>query len=47
MINKSSIQKILQTHLINLSGKKGIIIDGYPRDMKQVTDFEEKVISFE
>lgn len=44
MINKQSIQKILQTHIINLSGKKGIIIDGYPRDMKQVTDFEEKVI---
>lgn len=44
MINKQSIQKILQTHIINLSGKKGIIIDGYPRDMKQVTDFEDKVI---
>lgn len=44
MINKQSIQKILETHLINLSGKKGIIIDGYPRDIKQVTDFEEKVL---
>lgn len=44
MINKQSIQKILETHLINLSDKKGIIIDGYPRDIKQVTDFEEKVL---
>ncbi|XP_031619359.1 adenylate kinase isoenzyme 5 isoform X2 [Contarinia nasturtii] len=42
MINKQSIQKILETHLVNLSDKKGIIIDGYPRDMKQVTDFQEK-----
>lgn len=44
MINKQSISKILQTHLINLSGKKGIIIDGYPREMKQVMDFEDKVL---
>lgn len=43
MINKQSIQKILETHLVNLSDRKGIIIDGYPRDIKQVTDFEEKV----
>lgn len=43
MITKQSIQKILQTHLVNLSEKKGIIIDGYPRDIKQVTEFEEKV----
>lgn len=43
MINKHSIQKILETHLVNLSEKKGIIIDGYPRDIKQVTDFEDKV----
>lgn len=46
MINKVSIQKILETHLINLSEKKGIIIDGYPRDIKQVTDFEDKVRNF-
>lgn len=43
MINKQSIQKILETHMVNLSDKKGIIIDGYPRDIKQVTEFEEKV----
>lgn len=46
MINKQSIQKILETHLVNLFDKKGIIIDGYPRDIKQVTDFEEKVCVF-
>lgn len=44
MIKKQSIDKIMETHLINLSGKKGIIIDGYPRELKQVRDFEEKVI---
>lgn len=47
MINKQSINKILQTHLINLSGRKGIIIDGYPREMKQVMDFEDKVLHSE
>ena len=45
MINKQSIQKILETHLVNLSDRKGIIIDGYPRDIKQVTDFEDKVFN--
>lgn len=45
MIKKQSIDKIMETHLINLAGKKGIIIDGYPRNLKQVKDFEEKVCS--
>lgn len=43
MIKKQSIDKIMETHLVNLSSKKGIIIDGYPRDLKQVLEFEEKV----
>lgn len=30
-------------HLNDLSDKKGIIIDGYPRDLDQVKDFEQMV----
>lgn len=44
MIAKASIDKILETHLTLLKNKRGIIIDGYPRDIKQVKDFEEKVV---
>lgn len=43
MIQKQSIDKIMQMHLQSFSDKKGIIIDGYPRDLQQVKDFEEKV----
>lgn len=43
MVKKQSIEKILETNLINISDKKGIIIDGYPRDINQVRGFEEKV----
>ncbi|XP_037051697.1 adenylate kinase isoenzyme 5 isoform X3 [Bradysia coprophila] len=42
MISKKSIDKLLETQLLLLSDKKGIIIDGYPRDMNQVKDFEVK-----
>lgn len=45
MIKKQSIDKIIETHLVNLSEKKGILIDGYPRDLGQVKHFEEKVCS--
>lgn len=43
MIAKSSIDKILETHFALLRNKKGIVLDGFPRDIKQVRDFEEKV----
>lgn len=43
MIQNESIAKIMETHLNNLRDKKGIIIDGYPRDFDQVHDFEKKV----
>lgn len=43
MVTKKSIDSLIETQLMLLSDKKGIIIDGYPRDIKQVKDFEEKV----
>lgn len=43
MIQNQSVAKIMETHLNNLRDKKGIIIDGYPRDFDQVHDFEKKV----
>lgn len=43
MVKKESIDRIIETHLVSLSNKKGIIIDGFPRNLKQVHDFEEKV----
>lgn len=43
MVSKKSIDKLIENQLLLLSDKKGIIIDGYPRDMNQVKDFEVKV----
>lgn len=43
MVKKESIDKIIETHLVNMSGKKGIIIDGFPRNIRQGNEFEEKV----
>lgn len=43
MISKKSIDKLIEQQLQLLSNKKGILIDGYPRDMAQVKDFEDKV----
>lgn len=43
MVPKKSIDKLIENQLLLLSDKKGIIIDGYPRDMNQVKDFEVKV----
>jgi adenylate kinase family enzyme len=43
MVTKSSLDKLIETNILQLMDKKGIIIDGYPRDMKQVMEFEQKV----
>lgn len=43
MVNKESIEKLLHTNIVQLQNKKGIIIDGYPRDINQIQNFEEKV----
>lgn len=44
MVNKESIDKLLSSNIVQLQSKKGIIIDGYPRDLNQIQNFEEKVI---
>jgi adenylate kinase family enzyme len=43
MVSKESLDKLVHTNILQLLNKKGIIIDGYPRDINQVYDFEEKV----
>jgi adenylate kinase family enzyme len=43
MVSKDSLDKLMHTNILQLLNKKGIIIDGYPRDLNQVFDFEEKV----
>lgn len=43
MVAKKSIDKLIENQLLLLSDKKGVIIDGYPRDMNHVKDFEAKV----
>lgn len=44
MVSKQSIDKLIENQLLQLNDKKGIIIDGYPRDMNQVKEFEDKVV---
>lgn len=46
MVPKLILQRILNTHLLQLQNKTGIIVDGYPREAEQAMDFEEKVRTF-
>lgn len=46
MVSKASIEKLIESQLLQLSDKKGIIIDGYPRDMTQAKEFQDKVNFF-
>lgn len=43
MVPKHSIDKLIETQLMLMTNKKGILIDGYPRDIQQVKDFTDKV----
>lgn len=43
MAAKESLDKMIHTNVLQLMNKKGIIIDGFPRDMTQILDFQEKV----
>lgn len=43
MVAKHSIDKLIENQLLQLSDRKGVLIDGYPRDVQQVKDFEMKV----
>lgn len=47
MVNEESLEKLLHSNILQNSNKKGIIIDGYPRDINQVNHFEEKVSFWE
>ncbi|XP_070509168.1 adenylate kinase isoenzyme 5 [Chironomus tepperi] len=42
MVSKESMDKLIHTNILQLINKKGIIIDGYPRDLNQLYDFEER-----
>lgn len=43
MVEKETLDRIIHNNLLQLVNKGGIIIDGYPRHMKQMKDFQEKV----
>lgn len=43
MVPEKSIESLLETNLNQNRDKKGIIIDGYPRNLHQVRKFEKKV----
>lgn len=43
MVAKNTIEKLFENQILQLRDKKGIIIDGYPRDIEQIRDFEKKV----
>lgn len=43
MVAKKTIEKLFENQILQLRDKKGIIIDGYPRDIDQIKDFETKV----
>ncbi|XP_055545854.1 adenylate kinase isoenzyme 5 isoform X2 [Wyeomyia smithii] len=42
MVPKHSLEQLLETQLAQLSDKRGVIIDGFPRDMDQVAFFEKQ-----
>lgn len=43
MIAKRSLDRLIEEQLVQLADRRGVIIDGLPRDVQQVRDFEEKV----
>lgn len=43
MVAKVSVDKLIENQLLQLSDREGILIDGYPRDMTQLKEFELKV----
>uniref|UniRef100_A0A182K1R9 Adenylate kinase isoenzyme 5 n=1 Tax=Anopheles christyi TaxID=43041 RepID=A0A182K1R9_9DIPT len=42
MVPKKSLDVQIHSQLMQLADRRGVIIDGYPRDMEQVADFERK-----
>lgn len=43
MVSKESLDKLLNTNILLQINKKGVIIDGFPRDMSQILEFQQKV----
>lgn len=43
MVSKESLDKMIHTNLLQLINKKGVIIDGFPRDMNSMNEFQDKV----
>lgn len=43
MVSRESLEKLIHSNILQLMNKKGIIIDGYPREMNQILDFQDKV----
>lgn len=43
MVKRATVARILEGHLATMNNKRGIIVDGYPRDVHQISDFEQKV----
>jgi len=43
MVSKKTVDRLIETQLKLSINKKGVIIDGYPRDMEQVKYFQNKV----
>lgn len=45
MVPLDIVMKFVESHMASHIAVPGVILDGYPRDMTQVTEFEAKVIS--
>ncbi|XP_055678396.1 adenylate kinase isoenzyme 5 isoform X2 [Lutzomyia longipalpis] len=42
LVSNTIIERLLQDNFVKLRDKKGILVDGYPRDLEQLSSFEEK-----
>lgn len=42
-VNQPLVENLLETQLNYWRGRKGVLIDGYPRSLEQMKKFEEKV----
>lgn len=43
MVPHSVVNRLIKDKLTKLAGAKGVVIDGYPRDMEQVHSYEATV----
>lgn len=45
-VPREMVMKYVESHIADNMDKEGIILDGFPRDMSQVAEFEHKVNHF-